>query len=59
MRRLVFGAKGGRLTQATGRSRDSWTAKIHAFANAIGRPYALILTPGNGSDIKAVPQGLR
>ena len=29
--------------------------KVHALTDAIGRPYALILTPGNVSDVTAAP----
>lgn len=47
--------KRGRKTQAIGRSRGGWTTKIHALSDALGRPYALIATPGNVSDIKAAP----
>jgi transposase len=32
-----------------------WTTKIHALTDVVGRSYALMLTPGNGSDIKAAP----
>jgi hypothetical protein len=32
-----------------------WTTKIHALTDVVGRPYAPMLTPGNVSDIKAVP----
>ena len=47
--------KRGRSAQAIGRSRGGWTTKVHALTDVIGRPYALILTPGNVSDIKAAP----
>ncbi|WP_414711351.1 IS5 family transposase [Sphingomonas sp. UBA978] len=52
--RAAFGAK-GRSSQAIGRSRGGWTTKVHALTDVIGRPYALMLTPGNVSDIKAAP----
>jgi hypothetical protein len=48
-------SKGGRAAQAIDRSRGGWTTKIHALAEVIGRPYALILIPGNVSDMKAAP----
>lgn len=32
-----------------------WTTKIHALTDVVGRSYALMLTPGNVSDIKAAP----
>ncbi|WP_408735067.1 IS5 family transposase [Acidomonas methanolica] len=52
--RAAFGAKGG-AAQAIGRSRGGWTTKVHALTDVIGRPYALMLTPGNVSDVKAAP----
>ena len=45
----------GRSAQAIGRSRGGWTTKVHAFTGVIGRPYALMLTPGNVSDMTAAP----
>lgn len=45
----------GRSAQAIGHSRGGRTTKVHALTDVIGRPYALILTPGNVSDIKAAP----
>ncbi|NJR80843.1 IS5 family transposase [Sphingomonas sp. 36D10-4-7] len=53
--RAAFGAKGGARFQAIGRSRGGWTTKVHALTDVIGRPYALMLTPGNVSDVKAAP----
>lgn len=47
--------KGGRAAQAIGRSRSGWTTKIHALTDVIGRPYALMPTPGNVSDMRAAP----
>ena len=47
--------KRGRQIQAIGRSRGGWTTKIHALTDVIGRPYALMLTAGNVSDVKAAP----
>ena len=38
--------------QAIGRSRGGWTTKVHAFTDVIGRPYVLMLTAGNVSDVK-------
>ncbi|WP_420893849.1 IS5 family transposase [Sphingomonas sanguinis] len=52
--RAAFGGKGGQI-QAIGRSRGGWTTKIHALTDVIGRPYALMLTAGNVSDVKAAP----
>ncbi|MFL0588314.1 IS5 family transposase [Sphingomonas olei] len=52
--RAAFGANGG-SAQAIGRSRGGWTTKVHALTDVIGRPYALMLTAGNVSDIKAAP----
>ncbi|RYY14098.1 MAG: IS5 family transposase [Alphaproteobacteria bacterium] len=57
--RAAFGAKGGGSAQAIGRSRGGWTTKVHALTDVIGRPYALMLTAGNVSDIKAAPALLR
>ena len=48
-------AQKGRQAQAIGRSRGGWTTKVHALTDVIGRPYALMLTPGNVSDVKAAP----
>jgi hypothetical protein len=47
--------KRGRQIQAIGRSRGGWTTKIHALIDVIGHPYALMLTAGNVSDVKAAP----
>ncbi|MFG1404222.1 IS5 family transposase [Xanthobacter sp. V8C-5] len=52
--RAAFRAKGG-AAQAIGRSRGGWTTKVHALTDVIGRPYVLMLTPGNVSDMKAAP----
>ena len=32
-----------------------WTKKVHALTDVVRRPHALMLTPGDVSDIKAVP----
>ncbi|MCW1984321.1 UNVERIFIED_ORG: transposase [Sphingomonas sp. R1F5B] len=53
--RAAFGAKRGRSAQAIGRSHGGWTTKVHALTDVIGRPYVLMLTPGNVSDVKAAP----
>lgn len=45
----------GQLDASVGRSRRDWTTKNHALTDVIGRPYALMLTPGKVSDIKAAP----
>jgi hypothetical protein len=45
----------GAQAQAIGRSRGGWTTKVHALTDVIGRPYALMLTPGNVADVKAAP----
>lgn len=50
----VRGKRGARI-QAIGRSRGGQTTKIHALTDVIGRPYALMLTPGNVADITAAP----
>ncbi|WP_405053244.1 IS5 family transposase [Sphingomonas sp. SORGH_AS_0742] len=38
-----------------GRSRGGWTTKVYALTAVIGRAYALMLTAGNVSDVKAAP----
>jgi len=53
--RATFGAKRGRSAEAIGRSRGGWTTKVHALTDVVGRPYALMLTAGNVSDVKAAP----
>lgn len=35
--------------------RGGWTTKVYALTDVVGRPYALMLTPGNVSDMKAGP----
>jgi transposase len=57
--RAAFSAKGGRSAQAIGRSRGGWTTKVHALTDVIGRPFALMLTAGNVSDVKAAPALLK
>ncbi|WSH23716.1 IS5 family transposase (plasmid) [Rhizobium ruizarguesonis] len=49
------GAKGGDK-EAFGRSRGGFTTKIHARADGQARPLGFILTGGEVSDYKAVPQ---
>ncbi|RYF21890.1 MAG: hypothetical protein EOO77_05170 [Oxalobacteraceae bacterium] len=53
--RAAFNAKRGHSLQAIGRSRSGWTTKVRALTDVIGRPYALLLTAGSISDIKAAP----
>jgi len=53
--RAAFGAKRGRSAEAIGRSRGGWTTKVHALTDVVGRPYALMLTACNVSDVKAAP----
>lgn len=48
--------KRGARSQAIGPSRGGQTTKIHALTDVLGRPFALALTAGNVSDIKAAPQ---
>jgi transposase len=48
-------AQKGRSAQAIGRSRGGWTTKVHALTDVVGRPYVLMLTGGNISDVKAAP----
>ena len=47
--------KKGETTEAIGRSRGGRTTKIHALADAFGRPVAFILTPGNTADNIVAP----
>jgi transposase len=48
--------KRGAWPEAVGISRGGATSKIHALADAQGRPVALALTPGNTADIHmAIP----
>lgn len=47
--------KRGHQIQAISRSRGGWTTKIQALTDVISRPYALMLTAGNVSDVKATP----
>lgn len=49
------GAKGGTHKEAFGRSRGGFTCKIHARADAQGRPLGFVLTGGEASDYTAVP----
>ncbi|QBJ25707.1 IS5 family transposase [Haematobacter massiliensis] len=53
--RSAFGGKGGARTQGIGPSRGGQTTKVHALTDVVGRPFALILTPGNVSDITVAP----
>jgi len=55
-KRAAFGAKRAGSHQAIGRSRGGGTTRMHALTDVIGRPYALMLTAGNVSDIKAIPR---
>jgi len=40
--------------QALGRSRGGLSAKIHALVDALGKPLALLLTPGQAHDLVGV-----
>ncbi len=48
--------KRGEQTQAIGRSRGGRTTKIHALTDALCRPVAFHLTPGQASDITTAPE---
>ena len=50
---VCFWRQRGAKTQDIGRSRGGQTTKIHALTDVLGRPFALHLTPGNVSDVKA------
>ena len=56
MRSIVGKPAEGARAQAIGRSRGGQTTKVHALTDVIGRPYALMLTPGNVADVKAAPE---
>ena len=49
----------GAFAQAIGNSRGGRTTKIHAVADAQGRPRLILLTPGNASDMATAPLLLR
>ena len=54
--RAAFGAKGStRHRRSAARAVAGPSASVHTLADVIGRPYVLMLTAGNVSDIKAVP----
>jgi hypothetical protein len=48
--RSAAGEKRGEKAQAVGRSRGGRNAKIHALADAKGRPIAVLLTGGEAHD---------
>ena len=50
---LGGGRKRGAETQAIGRSRGGRTTKIHAVCDALGRPIAIEVTPGQLGDVRA------
>jgi transposase len=54
VQRSAFGGKGA-PGASDRRSRGGWTTKVHALTDVLGRPYALMLTAGNISDVKAAP----
>ncbi len=45
----------GAKAQAIGPSRGGQTTKIHALTDVLGRPFVLLLTPGNASDVTITP----
>ena len=49
-------AKGGSRAGDRPLSQGGWTTKVHALTDVVGRPYALLLTPGNVADVKADPE---
>lgn len=54
IQRAAFGMKGGtRRKRAGGLGAWRCSQKIHALTDVVGRPYVLMLTPGNVSEIKA------
>lgn len=52
---IRFRWKRGARTQAIGPSRGGSTTKLHALTDVVGRPFAIALTAGNISDVKAAP----
>jgi transposase len=50
------GRKRGAFAQALGKSRGGRTSKLHALADAKGRPRVFILTAGNINDITVAAQ---
>jgi IS5 family transposase len=48
-----------RSVYAIGRSCGGWAIKTQALTDIVGRPHALMLTPGNGSAVKAAPALLK
>jgi transposase len=47
--------KRGVKVQAIGLSRGGQTSKVHALTDLLGRPFVLMITAGNVSDIAAAP----
>jgi transposase len=47
--------QGRQKKQAIGLSRGGQTTKVHALTDTVGRPFALILSPGNVSDVTVAP----
>ena len=45
----------GHRAQVIGRSRGGWTTKVHVLTDVVNRPYALMLSAGNVSDVTAAP----
>ncbi len=48
--------KRGAKKQKIGPSRGGNTTKIHALTDVVGRPFRLLLTPGNVHDVAAAPE---
>ena len=53
---LSLRRKRGAKAPAIGPSRGGRTTKIHALTDVVGRPFALILTLGNVSDVTIAPE---
>ena len=53
--RSAFGGERGAKAQAIGPSRGGQTTKIHALTDVVGRPFKLMVTPGNVSDVTVAP----
>jgi transposase len=47
--------KRGAKAQAIGPSRGGQTTKVHILTDVVGRPFKLMVTPGNVSDVTVAP----
>ena len=54
--RSAFGGKGGRRRRLSVPPGGGQTTKVHALTDVVGRPFKLMLTPGNVSDVTIAPE---